>query len=276
MCILFIHRDPGADSNSYRLILASNRDEILRRPALAAHFWEKYSGCLGGTDMEPGKEGGTWLAMSIKGKAGVILNLVDKSGNPVPPKKGRGSLITNYIASDDSAEVYLNQLHEENQNGQPYNPYNLVLVNLHNANVHYLSSCEKSTGPLTYENDVLAFGNSGTECPYRKVEKGKEKFNNIIKGAKVSEQDNLIEELLKFLKSKERYLPDPELERRCPTMFNELSSIFVSATDYGTRTHSILLVNGDNKATFLEETLKPDFTWKRQLFDINLVQEKEC
>lgn len=53
-------------------------------------------------------------------------------------------------------------------------------------------------------------------------------------------------------------------------MFVELSSIFVSVADYGTRTHTILMVNGLNQMTFVEETLMPDFSWKRQLFNSTL------
>jgi len=69
-----------------------------------------------------------------------------------------------------------------------------------------------------------------------------------------------------------RYLPDPELQKRCPTSYEDLSSIFVSAgEEYGTRTHSILLVDSLNQITFVEETLMPDFTWKRQQFQNKLV-----
>lgn len=79
--------------------------------------------------MEPGKEGGTWLALSMKGRAAVILNLVTAEV-PSLPKKGRGSLISNFVTSDDTGESYLNKLHAENSNGQPYNPYCLVLLDL--------------------------------------------------------------------------------------------------------------------------------------------------
>jgi len=48
MCILFIYRNPDADVTSYRLIIASNRDEIYKRPASSAHYWEKHPECLGG------------------------------------------------------------------------------------------------------------------------------------------------------------------------------------------------------------------------------------
>ena len=48
MCILFIYRNPEASVDSYRLIIAANRDEFFVRPAKPAHYWEKYPHCLGG------------------------------------------------------------------------------------------------------------------------------------------------------------------------------------------------------------------------------------
>lgn len=68
-----------------------------------------------------------------------------------------------------------------------------------------------------------------------------------------------------------RCLPDDELQKRCPTRYKNLSSIFVSGNEYGTRTHSILLIDGSNHVTFVEETLMPDFTWKRQQFQNKLI-----
>lgn len=43
-----------------------------------------------GTDQEPGKEGGTWLAMSKTGKIGVLLNILQADEDILPDKKGRG------------------------------------------------------------------------------------------------------------------------------------------------------------------------------------------
>ncbi|XP_015433873.1 PREDICTED: transport and Golgi organization 2 homolog, partial [Dufourea novaeangliae] len=269
MCIVFIYRNPDADSQSYRLIVASNRDEHFKRPALLAHYWENHPECLGGTDMEVGKEGGTWFALSIKGKAGVVLNLPNEEGLINSPKTGRGYLICNFIISNDSAISYLNKLHKENKNNQPYNSYALILIDLHNADVHCLSSSVKSQGPFTSPDTLFGFSNSNFDTPLKKVEEGKKKFRNIVNNTKVSKQAELIEELLKFLKSEERYLPDPELQRRCPTKYEELSSVFISGKEYCTRTHSLLLINGNNEITFVEETLMPDLTWKRQIFNNN-------
>lgn len=87
--------------------------------------------------MEPGKEGGTWLALSMKGKAAIVLNLANEKGVTEPPRKGRGFLISNFLTSDDSMESYLNKLHKENVNGQPYNSYSLVLLDLKYVNIFY-------------------------------------------------------------------------------------------------------------------------------------------
>ena len=79
--------------------------------------------------MEPGREGGTWLALNIKTeRVGIILNLTGSARSP--EGKGRGTLITEYLISKDSTISYANQLHMINQQYQLYNPYNLVLVDL--------------------------------------------------------------------------------------------------------------------------------------------------
>lgn len=83
-----------------------------------------------GIDMEAGKEGGTWLALSTKGKAAVILNFVGKEAVTDTSKKSRGFLIKDFLTSSVSSELYLNELHKDNVNRQPYNPYCLVLFDL--------------------------------------------------------------------------------------------------------------------------------------------------
>lgn len=270
MCILFIYRNPDASAESYRLIVATNREEYLIRPAKPAHYWEDHPECLGGIDMELGREGGTWFALSTKGRAGAILNLTGETRSSNVPGKGRGCLISNYITSEETTDSYLQKLHQTNQNGQPYNPFNLVLIEFWNASVYYLTSSEGSEGPRICEDNILGFGNSMMDQPYKKVQAGKEKFKRIIENATISKQDSLIKDLLEFLKEKESHLPDPELQRRSPKDYTELSSIFVCAekVGYGTRTHSILLVNGSNQITFVEETLMPNLTWKCQTFKV--------
>ncbi|XP_043473640.1 transport and Golgi organization protein 2 isoform X1 [Leptopilina heterotoma] len=272
MCILFIYRDPKADCHSFRLIVISNRDEVLNRPAKPAHYWEKHPHCLGGTDMEPGKEGGTWLALSTKGQAGAILTLSGESKHSQTPKEGRGFLVADYVTSDESCETYLNKLYQIDRQTEKYNPYTLVLFELANANVRWLSSPSDMKAPQTSEEKILGFGNSPFDQPYKKVQVGKETFEILVKNASVKDQQQLIQNLLEFLKCSDRHLPDEELRKRSPEFYPALSSIFVQSETktYGTRTHSILLVDGTGRITFIEETLMPDESWKRQQFQTHL------
>lgn len=84
--------------------------------------------------MEPGKEGGTWLAMSLTGKAGVVLNLSDEASLTDIPKQGRGFLVPNFVTSNDSAVSYLDKLYKTNNENQIYNPFILVLIDLQYVN----------------------------------------------------------------------------------------------------------------------------------------------
>ncbi|OXU24211.1 hypothetical protein TSAR_016550 [Trichomalopsis sarcophagae] len=271
MCILFIYRNPNPTPGGYKLIIIANRDEYYARPADSAHFWKDYPGCLGGTDMEPGREGGTWLALNVKNaRVGVLLNL-----NGVPKSiegKGRGFLVRDYLTSTKSTIEFAKNLHKVNQETQLYNPYNLVMVELKNSDVYYLSSELNHQEPTILNQTILGCGNSGMEKPYKKVVSGKNKFEKIVNNASTAQKNDLIENLLQLLKHEEKYLPDDELQKRSPNAFNELSSIFVrhKKENYGTRTHSIVLVDDLNNLTFVEETLKANELWERQIFNNHL------
>lgn len=72
--------------------------------------------------------------------------------------------------------------------------------------MYYLSSCTNSTGPKICNSDIIGIGNSGLDHPYKKVEIGKEEFKHIVQDVDISKQDNLIEKLIHFLKSKKKYV----------------------------------------------------------------------
>ena len=90
-----------------QLILAMNRDEFVSRPTAPASERE---GLVAGWDEQPGREGGTWLAMDTRtGRLGLLTNiftggLVDREA------KGRGFLVVDWLRGCQSAMDYLENL----------------------------------------------------------------------------------------------------------------------------------------------------------------------
>ena len=81
------------------------------------------------------------------------------------------------------------------------------MILLHrNSDICYLSSIQNFPGPITIDKEFLGFGNSGTEEPYQKVLVGEQRFEKLLHDAKVSQQEELIEDLIDFLKQEERYV----------------------------------------------------------------------
>ncbi|CAG7817124.1 unnamed protein product [Allacma fusca] len=90
MCILFMSTSSCPKEDKYKLILAANRDENYSRLSRKAHFWPPDSNIVAGQDVEPGKEGGTWLGMNKQGKVAALLNMPPKPNTVKSQKLGRG------------------------------------------------------------------------------------------------------------------------------------------------------------------------------------------
>jgi uncharacterized protein with NRDE domain len=144
MCILFAFVNPKPEPGGYKIILASNRDESFSRPALPAHEWlPKHSGVYGGKfisrikyscscmmtqlsllgqDMQPGKEGGTWLAMNKHGRISVLLNVGQSDSETIAvadPTSGRGFYAVEWVTNmNESMEGIFNIVKERHENRQ--------------------------------------------------------------------------------------------------------------------------------------------------------------
>ncbi|XP_070131288.1 transport and Golgi organization protein 2 homolog isoform X5 [Equus przewalskii] len=126
MCIIFFKFDPRPVSkNAYRLILAANRDEFYHRPSKLAGFWGNNSEILSGLDMEEGKEGGTWLGISTRGKLAALTNYLQPRLDP--DARGRGELVAHFLTTDMDSLTYLKKVSAE---GHLYNGFNLIAADL--------------------------------------------------------------------------------------------------------------------------------------------------
>ncbi|CAH0549547.1 unnamed protein product [Brassicogethes aeneus] len=272
MCILFIYVDPNPDEGGYRLIIASNRDEYYRRPAKNAFLCEK-TGIIGGRDMEPGREGGMWLGInSKKGGKFKFSALLNITGEKLENACGRGVLVKEFLEKDFSSNEYVDMLQHETK---AFNGYNLVALELSKdeANIHSITNTPKIKTEYIGKH-ILGFGNSPVNVPLSKVNKGKSIFKSIIENSKTKE--DLVKGLVELLKNEENFLPDEELQTRAPEAYKQLSSIFVKIGDqYGSRAHSIILVDYNWEIDFIEQALEQpidpnNFTWLQSNIKSNL------
>lgn len=275
MCILFVNVDPNPEKGAYRLVLATNRDEYYRRPSLPVHVDK--NNIIGGKDMEPGREGGTWLAFRTKdqyngkGKKHCIGVLLNVTGTLIENPKSRGRIILDYLLSNKSFPEYSEMLEKS-----IYNGYNFVSVELseENSMIYHHGNVPNVNSSYVGKHN-LGFGNSPIFSPLTKVTRGRHTFEEILK-RNLSKED-LQTELFKLLKDETRHLPDDELQRRQPLAYEILSSIFykVDPPGYGTRTHTLILIDYDWNLSFIEETMcepidKNNPQWKRTQFDFKL------
>ncbi|KAJ9576904.1 hypothetical protein L9F63_006522 [Diploptera punctata] len=265
MCILFLHTDNNPAPNKYKLILASNRDESYTRPTRQANFWEEDSRVIGGQDLEPGREGGSWLALSSQGRIGVLLSVTGENVPNPSLNLGRGFIVTDFVINkeNESQEKYLERLSED---GYKYNPFNFVSISICPENIDI---CQISNGagfskiPEKVGTGTKGWGNSIPGNPFRKVSAGTARFKEIIEAhGNTENKDILIQELLSLLKWNKSHLPDPELEqrlaKRVPYEVEKISSIYFAIPErgYGTRTHSMILIDAQGQVEFLEWTMK--------------------
>ncbi|XP_060836205.1 transport and Golgi organization protein 2 isoform X2 [Rhopalosiphum padi] len=253
MCVIFISSVQHIN-NGYRLIIASNRDEYFNRPTLPANYWLEDQNIIGGRDLMSSNEGGAWLALNI-----------------------RGYLVKNFVKGNSSTLEYLQEL----QGSQDvYNGFKLITINISKKSLetHYFTNFVQDEGPALkhIQNGVQGFGNG----PFLKVAEGEKLFNDIVKKyGHSNHKDTLIKELLRFLKWNKLHYPDEELIKRTPKFpgtddQKKFSSIFVEmpSRQYGTRTHTIILIDHDGKVEYNEWT-KSGLIWNHQCYTTILKAE---
>ncbi|KFM62401.1 hypothetical protein X975_26046, partial [Stegodyphus mimosarum] len=212
-------------------------------------------------DIEPGKEGGTWLAMKKNGKIGALLNILQPDNEIFPDKKGRGFLAVDYVVGQKECFSYLHDISLEKEN---YNGFLLVLMDLScfkTPQIAYFTNAS-SRPPVTVGPGIHAFGNSITpETPWPKVTKAKEKFTEVVKkNPSVATKDVLVDELFALLCDRSCYSLDENMKKqgksKTSMFLDKLSAIFVNIpeSNYGSRCHTVILIDGSKNVDYFERS----------------------
>uniref|UniRef100_A0A1I8NS59 Transport and Golgi organization protein 2 n=1 Tax=Stomoxys calcitrans TaxID=35570 RepID=A0A1I8NS59_STOCA len=275
MCVIFFYVNSNPQVNGYKLILASNRDEFYARDTKEVAKWQNVENCYGGIDMEPGREGGTWLAISGQDGIFKIAALLNLTGEPKPRNAvGRGMLVSDYVSNYTEGFDHVNYNRSLLADCSKYSAFNFVSIEIGpSTRPALVTLCSNVPASLVEykENTCYGFGNSLPSAPFEKVRYGRNRFQKIVEKFQKEQQpsqNELIDQLMELLKCKEKFWPDAELMRRAPNWGEHLSAlnVCVPGHGYGSRTHTVILVDAHNKMHFIEETMKtqdPEGEWSR-------------
>jgi len=224
----------------YKLILAANRDEDYERPSEPPHFWEDAPHLLAGRDMVAA---GTWLGITRKGRIAAVTNYRDPA-NVKLDAPSRGKLVSGFLLSDLDSLSYLDPIR---RNKDRYNGFNLILGN--RDRITWYSNRSDKVSPLV--PGVYGLSNHLLDTPWPKVVRAKTVFEEIIRPG----EDLSVESFFRLLKD-QTMAPDDRLPRTGVPLEWEriLSPIFITSPNYGTRSSTVLLIDKEDRVTFMDRT----------------------
>ncbi len=239
MCILLlsIRQHP-----EYPLIVAANRDEFYARPTAAAAFWDDAPRVLAGRDLE---HGGTWLGITRQGRFAALTNFRDAHSNR-RDRPSRGHLVSNFLLDDEPADTYLAKIAEH---GQQYNGFSLI-VGQADA-LFYYSNREQQVRSLTA--GIYGLSNDLLNTPWPKVTRGKQGIGELLSETDGPTPEALFATLADGAIAEDAVLPDTGigLERE-----RQLSPLFITGAEYGTRSSTVLLIDKKGEVSFFERTFQ--------------------
>lgn len=240
----------------YKLVMMANRDEAYARSTAPAQFWSDYPNILAGRDLE---QMGTWLGVNKQGKVAALTNYRDftlrETGN-----LSRGHIVTSYLQSDLSAQMFMDQLHTDRAN---YAGCNVLAGSA--DEMFYYSNIEQSIKHLTKGTHGLS--NALLDTPWPKVDRTKALLAEYMEQTTEIDPDVLFNIMQRAEPFPTKQLPDTGVGEDLESL---LSSIFIQSEEYGTRCTTVLTIDSDDHINFEERTYeKGTFTTTQKFsFDI--------
>jgi uncharacterized protein with NRDE domain len=237
MCLIVLSykQHPG-----FRLILAANRDEFYERPTQALAFWEDRPDTLAGLDL---KSGGTWLGITKTGRMAAITNF-----RHIPSIKqdapSRGKLVKDFLTGSAAPAEYLAHVKSV---GDRYNGFNLIVGDA--DTLGYYSN--RGDDVLELKPGLYGLSNHLLDTPWPKVQKVKERFQDLVAGRPEVSSHDVFEMLHDTSRPPDDTLPDTGIGLEWERI---LSPLFITSDTYGTRSSSLIAWKENGELTFSEKT----------------------
>ncbi|CAG0969189.1 hypothetical protein BURK2_01182 [Burkholderiales bacterium] len=219
----------------YPLIIAANRDEFHARATAPAAWWP--NGVLAGKDLSAG---GTWLGCTPRGRYALLTNFRE-GGTRKTGLRSRGLLVTDVLLAQESPEKTL--LKMLGTAGE-YDAFNLLAGD--GDELVYLSN--RDGGCRALPPGVYGLSNDLLDTPWPKLRRTK---TRVIEWLEEGAED--IETLFAHLRDpsrpEDRELPSTGVSLEWERL---LGAAFIVNPDYGTRCTTVLRIDAQGQAEFLE------------------------
>ena len=217
MCLIAIARNASA---KWPLVLAANRDELYARPTRPAHAWEDDSRVVGGRDL---RAGGSWLALRAGGRFAAVTNVRGVGREEGGPS--RGLLVSDFVRGGDAPLAYARKIR-----GEDYAGFHLIVGDgdvIHRSNA-------PDTGSI---DGLFAISNAPPGAHWPKVDLARDFLASAID--RHDDANDLADDLLRFLSTRRGAPIDSE--------------VFVTSSAYGTRSSTVIILDADGGALFIEQ-----------------------
>lgn len=241
MCLILLAWQAHA---RYPLVIAANRDEFLARPTAAAAFWDDAPDILAGRDLSAA---GTWMGVTRQGRIAALTNFREPGRNRTEAPS-RGKLVSDFLAGAMPAPDYLQAL---SRRATAFNGFNLLCGSVMQGLWHFSNRTE-GRSPQRLATGIYGLSNHLLDTPWPKVAQGK---SQLAMALAALPQDRPLFELLHDANIHD----DERLPRTGLSLEWEraLSAAFVETPDYGTRSSTVIRLDGMQCMTFDEQTWLP-------------------
>lgn len=234
MCIAYLAL---ATDPQWPIFIAANRDEFHARPTRPLTPWRNQSHIYAGLDLEAG---GTWFAISKKGRFALLTNHRNLSQEPFIAQRSRGFLCKEFVESTATPADYM---HTVQAQASLYAGFNLIvgqwISSLSQFSCYYFSN-QLSQAPQTLTAGYYVLSNHFLNTPWPKSQRLAENLTQHLRSGSPKDNETIFQLLKDNTVAPEHLLPRTGLNLERERL---LSSPFIISSEYGTRSSSIWAVD---------------------------------